>query len=228
MQRSLSVRAETQAPKFKSRLRVNPAVHLCSGDLVGAFVEHAVKFEDTPALSLRPTTLENRPSAAKWVAEKITELATYCDTTGNTERPLILPIPGIALADAETIDAAVHAAGQTRLCHQEISFELTDAALCAAPAYAEAFIKAARKLGFRVSIDARTSHDASLSPTTWLMIDTLRLRTNDLETQPSLDSKVEIAASAGVAIVAENPFWREGEYLARLGIDYGLSPRTDA
>lgn len=228
MQRSLSVRAEAPTAKFNARLRVTPAIHLCSGDLVGAFIEHAVGFDDTPSFSLRSTPDSDRPSPAKWVGTKIVELATYCDVTGNTERPLILPIPSAAMLDPDTIEEAIAAAAQTRLCHQEISFELTDAALTAAPTAGENFIRACRKRGFRVSIDARISHSATVSPTTWLMIDTLRLKMSDLETEPSLDDKVEIAASAGVAIVAQQPLWRDGDYLARLGIDYGLSPRTDA
>ena len=60
------------------------------------------------------------------------------------------------------------------------------------------------------------------------MVDTLRIRAKDIDTNPDLEDLIETAASAGVAIVAEQPYWRDGDYLARMGVDYGINPRTDS
>lgn len=148
--------------------------------------------------------------------------------TDNFERPLVLPVPASALSDPDMLDACNHAAAQTRLCNQEISFELTDAAITARPENARIFMHTFRRKGFRVSIDARKSWQSNLPAHDWLLIDTLRLHATSLESEPSLESYIGAASQAGVAIVAQAPYWRDGEYLASLGIDYGLSPRTDA
>jgi len=36
------------------------------------------------------------------------------------------------------------------------------------------------------------------------------------------------AVDAGVSIIADKPKWRDGDYLANMGIEYGVQPRTDA
>ena len=63
---------------------------------------------------------------------------------------------------------------------------------------------------------------------TWLMIDTLRINANEVDLYEDLEDLVEMARAAGVAIVAQKPYWRDGEYLDSIGIQYGLMPKTDA
>ena len=228
MQRVACNKAEAAKPETSPQLRVHPAIHLCSGDMVGAFAEHATAFDDTPRFSLGQVDLSSQTTPAKWLAEKILDLASYCDLTGITERPIIMPVPAAVLNDTGHVEAAVLAMAQTRLCHQEISFELTDAAITNSTDQAESFIRNCRKRGFRVSIDARTSQSMSLKPGMWLMIDSLRINADSICQEDALDEQIEIASQAGVAIIAQSPLWRECDYLASLGIDYGLKPRTDA
>lgn len=208
-------------------LRVNPAVHLCSGDTVGAFVEYAEMFEDRPVFAARMAKAAS-PSAIDWVADRISDLAIYCETTCTTERPLILPVPGICLTETGMIESCVHAAAQTRLCHQELSFEITDTALATSAHKMRPLLQAFRQRGFRVSIDSRRSWSAEISGECWLMIDTLRVRADDIGQDQDLDRRIETAATAGVAIVAEHARWRDGDLLSDRGIDYGLFPRADA
>jgi len=208
-------------------IRPHTCIHLCSGDAVGAFIEHAHNFEDKPALLCNFDAHKNQ-TAASWIASKIEDLASMCNTLTYTERPLILPVPARTLIDNDVLESCINAAAQTRLCHQEISLEITDAAISAHTEEATTFTHTFRRKGFRVSVDARNSWAAELPGECWLLVDTLRLKAQDIETEPALQDMIELASSAGVAIVAERAFWRDGEYLARMGIDYALKPRADA
>lgn len=217
----------TQSKSRTASIRLTSAIHLCSGDTVGAFVEHARGFDDKPSF-IRKGLRAAETDATRWVADKIRDIAVLCETLCFADRPLILPIPACALTDAHLLDAVTKSISQTRLCHQEISFELPDAALATAGQHVYDFISTFRKNGFRVSIDARKSWISEFSGHTWLMIDTLRINAAEIDVDSDLEIMIETARSAGVAIVAEKPFWRDGDYLASIGIDYGLKPRADA
>lgn len=209
------------------RVRTRPAIHLCSGDLVGAFAEFATHFDEGP-LFLSQHSKNRDCDPKQWLAERISDVACLAEVTNTSERPIVLPMPASCLTDTQTVDTCVHAVAQTRLCHQELSFEITDSAFATHALSARKLIQSFRQRGFRVSIDIRKSWIAHLSSDCWLMIDTLRLNANDIWNQPALIKRLEIAASAGVAIVAEKPKWRDGDELAALGIEYGLSLRADA
>ncbi len=211
-----------------SRMRAKPAIHLCTGDMVGAFIEVAIDFDDRPMSLAQPRSNASSVKPAQWLADRIGDVASLCEITAMTERPIILPIPVACLTDSTTLDACIHAVAQTKLCHQELSLEITDSAFATHDLSARKLIQEFRQRGFRVSIDARKSWTASLSADCWLMIDTLRLRAEHIADEVDLMHRVELAAHAGVAIVAEHPKWRDGEDLAALGIDYGLSPKADA
>lgn len=208
-------------------LRAHNCVHLCSGDTVGAVIEYAQNFEDTPvSFTSGNTQTQTRPS--DWVGEKILDAAVMCETIEYTERPLVMPVPAMVLNDPLILDACIRATAQTRLCNQEISLELTDAAITLYREEAHALCHALRRKGFRVSVDARKSWAGDLPGTDWLMVDTLRIRAEDIDTNPDIEDLIETAASAGVAIIAERPYWRDGDYLARMGVNYGINPRTDS
>lgn len=214
-----------QNPRTAS-VRLKPVIHLCTGDTVGAFVEHAIGFDEKPTFDFVPKTAP--PSPANWVANRILDIASMCDTLCFTDRPIVIPVPGCAINDPDLLKAVIKAIGQTKLCHQEISLELPDAALTTAGEKVYEFVSAFRKYGFRVSIDARISWNANLPGHTWLMIDTLRINADEIDTHSALEVILEIANAAGVAIVAQKPYWRDGDYLASIGIQYGLMPRADA
>jgi len=210
-----------------ARIRIKPSMHLCSGDAVGAFAEHASAFDERPKFTHAAHTSE-QASPAAWIARSISDLAVICDTLSYNERPIVLPIPACALSQPGLIEACNQAVAQTRFANQEISFEITDAVATTTGVLLQNIITNFRRNGFRVSIDARKSWSARLPATCWLMIDTLRVHPHHIDTEADLEDMIDIARTAGVAIVAQKPHWRDGDYLASLGIDYGLSPRADA
>lgn len=227
MQQNSQTTQTSPAKSQKARLRVKTCRHLCSGDPVGAFVEFAQDFNDRPDFSGQSTHVGVH-AASDWIADRLQDVATLCRTLEYFERPLILPIPASALLDVYMIDACISATAQTRFCNQEISFELTDSALVSHREAAITFMHDFRRKGFRVSVDARKSWQSEIAPHHWLLIDTLRIRANDLEEAERLRAYTKKAAAEGVAIVAEEAYWRDGPHLARQGINYGLSPRADA
>lgn len=227
MQRSEHTLPSTKTANTTGHLRLRPAIHLRSGDTVGAFTECPRGYDERPVFTsgLKPT----KPAlASEWVANQIAALGALCTLTDCMDRPLILPVPAAAITDPNMVDACVTAAAQTRLCNQELSFEFTDADLSRLGDGLPNFIRIFRQRGFRVSIDARKSWVLDLSAPGWLMIDTMRVRSTDIDDDCDLDEQIETARSAGVAIIAERALWRDGEYLASRGIDYALMPRADA
>ncbi len=227
MQRQKLAKPQPNRGQTTPQIRAHNCIHLCSGDTVGAIVEYAQNFEDTPIVFPSGNELI-QTSPSDWVGEKILDVAAMCETIECNERPLVMPVPAMVLADPLTLDACIKATAQTRLCHQEISLELTDSAITLHTEEAHAFCHMMRRKGFRVSVDARKTWENDLPGTDWLMVDTLRVRAKDIDTQRDIEDLIEVAASAGVAIIAEQAHWRDGEYLARMGIDYGTKPRADS
>ena len=60
------------------------------------------------------------------------------------------------------------------------------------------------------------------------MVDSLRISGDHIELDQALDDMVANATEAGVSIVVDKPKWRDGDYLAKMGIEYGVQPRLDA
>lgn len=228
MQRSQHFPQQSTAHPKTLPVRAMPCFHLLTGDTVGAFVSTAQAFEDHAYIS--PNSADtSTPSVGNWLHEQIISLDAYCHGVEMHARPLTLPLPDVGLnAIPELLTACTHAVAQTKFCPQEISLEVSSAAIVANPHRAEEFMHTFRRNGFRVSVDARRNWGVSLSPTTWLFIDTLRFDMKHLELDADLNSLLEHASQAGVAIVASNAKWRDADYLKTLGILYGLSPRADA
>ncbi|MEO0883571.1 MAG: EAL domain-containing protein [Pseudomonadota bacterium] len=224
MQNSHVYAKRDQASRRSDHVRFHPAVHLNTGDLVGAFVDIPLAYDDRPIFNLGG----QQPSVADWMSGTVAELCRVAVGTEMRERPLILPIPAASLCHADTVNACADVLAGSRLCPQEICFEVTDAALVASPLDITALFRSFRQRGFRIAIDARTSWQADLRASTWLMVDTLRVSLNTCDDDDELMALIEVARSAGVAIIAEGALWRDGEYLASLGIEYALHPRSDA
>ena len=85
-----------------------------------------------------------------------------------------------------------------------------------------------RRHGFRVAIDMRKSWQTPLNDSLRLLIDTIRVDARTLDANPGLLDIIEVADASGVLIVAENAHWRDGEYLANLGIHAATHPKADA
>lgn len=227
MQQSTLNRSSSTTGASSHQIRLHPSVHLGCGEAVGAFIEPMFKLDDRPRFG--PAS---RTSAAENLEDRlvgqIQQIAAYCDGMDVSLRPLILPVPVCVLETPAIIDACLDMIAQTKLCPQEFAFEFTDAELIRNAGFDFNLFRSLRMRGLRVAIDARASSRCTLQPMSWLMVDTLRVSTEQVGVNQPLDDMISSAVSAGVAIVAERPRWRDGDYLARTGIEYGVRPYADA
>lgn len=228
MQRFQPIAPQVKPSSKAWQLRTEPCFHLPTGDTVGAFVQSAHAFNDQ-ASSFLTGTSQQRVKVEDWLYDQITTLDVYCQALTMVARPLMLPVPDVSLNyTGSLLETCLHAVAQTQFCPQELSLELSSAAVISNPQQALDFVHAFRRNGFRVSIDARQNWQLEMSPMTWLMIDSLRIEARQIATCAHLDVLIDTAADAGVVIVAENAKWREADYLASLGVLYALSPKADA
>lgn len=205
-------------------IRFRPSVHLLSGDLVGAYVDLRCKFEDRPSFHLHETSSR----ISDWVADTLKSVCKLATEDNMVERPIVLPLPAASFGNTDIVTTCSNVMANSRLCPQEFCFELTDSALVEDPKHITAFFRSFRQRGFRIGVDARKSWQANIAPSTWLMVDTLRVTLPTDHVDVDLVNQIEAARAAGVAVVAEKVLWRDGERLADLGIEYALDPRTDA
>ena len=217
---------QTQTPP-KQQLRLRTTVHLCGGDTVGAFVDPMYRLDDSPkfgpaTVDISASDLESR------LINQLAELASYCETMGVSTRPLIMPVPICVLETPSLIDTCLSMIKHTRLCPQELAFEFTDAELVRHAGFEFNLFRSLRMRGIRVAIDARKTCRSQLQPMSWLMVDTLRISSERINLDQALDDMIASAVDAGVSIIADKPKWRDGDYLANMGIEYGVQPRTDA
>ena len=228
MQRSLPAATRTKPDSKVIPVRASECYHLMTGDTVGAFVKYAHRFDESVAAMFSASPKTNR-SVCDWMHDQILHMDVYCRSLTFIERPLIMPAPDVSLSCVGTlVEACLHAVAQTRFCPQEISLEISSSVIEGNRQEALLFMNAFRRNGFRVSIDARRCWKADLSPSSWLLVDTLRFDASLLDTCQALEEMISIAAEAGVAIVAENAKWRDAEYLHSIGVAYALKPKADA
>lgn len=158
----------------------------------------------------------------------IRQVTTHCRATQTDLRPFIIPVPASLLEMPSLIDACLNAFSNTDFCPQEFAFEFADADMIRNTGYDFGLFRSLRMRGLRVAMDARQSWRCQLQPMSWLMVDTLRVRADRVGLDEDLDTMIATAIDAGVSIVADKPRWRDGDLLARAGIDFGLSPYADA
>ena len=228
MQQFSTQPAATVSAQKPAKLRLAPVVHLLSGEVVSAVAESQRQFEDRPQFGLASETVLKSANPAKWLAGQIEDLAELVGIVDTPARPLFLAAPLAAFSHSNTAIAADAAVRKTRLLAQEICLEFKDAAFVSGGTDCLRRVEALRRKGFRVSIDARQAWNSEPPRALHLLIDTIRVRADDIDACEDLATKIEIAAASGVAIIAEGARWRDGEMLANMGIDYGCRPRADA
>jgi hypothetical protein len=208
-------------------VRFRPVMHLMSGDSLGLVADEPVEFEERaafgPAAAERPDT-----SPAKWLASRLERVASAACAEEQIHRPILVAAPMAGLADRDTALACDAAVGRTVLCQQEFCLMFSDAAFAGDPADAVTRIARLRRAGFRVGIDMRSSWQTPLSESFRILIDTLRVDADALETSDELCETVFAARASGILVVADHASWRDGAYLESLGIDAGVAPRADA
>lgn len=227
MQQTTTKESARAIPALDCPLRLKHAVHLGQGETIGVFVEPMFQLDDRPSFGPRQEdTLENDLGAR--LLGQIQRLAELCQTNQIEQRPLILPVPASVLETPSLINACLDTLSQTKLCPQELAFEFTDADMVRNTGYDFGLLRALRTRGLRISMDARQSWHCQLQPMSWLMIDTLRVPAHPIGLDETLEDMIAFAVDAGVSIIAEKPRWRDGDALARAGIEFGISPYADA
>jgi hypothetical protein len=202
-------------------------MHLMSGDSLGLVADEPVEFEERAAFGPATETPAGA-SPARWLAGRLERIASAACAQEQLHRPVLVAAPMAGLADPDTALACDAAVGRTVLCQQEFCLMFSDAALAGDLAGSTARITRLRRVGFRVGIDMRSSWQTPLSESLRILIDTLRVDADALETCDALCETVFAARSSGILVAADHASWRDGAYLESLGIDAGVAPQADA
>lgn len=222
--------AHVAASPAPVRNRLLPVMHIETGEAVLLFAETEKRFEERAVFGRAALAAEcSEPvSPATWMAAHVEDVAHDAHNR-TTERPVIVEMPLVALIHPDTAVACDAAIARTRLCPQEICFEIQDAALALPAARnAQDGIEALRRCGFRVSLNATRSWQCPLSQSMRLLLDSLRVDARKIEEEPDLQDRIEAAVSSGMLVIAEHANWRDSYYLSELGVEYGFRMRTDA
>jgi hypothetical protein len=208
------------------RLRFKPIVRMADGASHGLQVESDLKFEDM----FRPRHLSDAelPSAAAWLGDLIERAARLAQDTDFRQRPIVITAPMAALADPDTPMAAEAGALRAGVLPQEIRIDFCDASVSGLEDLAMDRLDAVRKRGFRLGLDARKSWRTPMNARARMTFEAVRLDPFGLEALDIPMSRLEVASTDGVALIAENVHWRDVEKLAESGIHFGLSPKMDS
>lgn len=211
----------------ESAIRFQPVVHLLSGDQMGQVCEIAKPMRDTVRFGPVTGNLDKIVPADQFCAHlKTVAKATHGQTAD--QRPILLPAPAVALKCSkmrQTCHDTIHA---TSLNSHEVCLEFSDHAFMEDVSTLTSKVQAYRKDGFRIAIDMTSSWQAVLDDALRLLIDTIRIDVDELYASPTLAYVVDAAANAGIFVIAENAKWRDGEYLAGLGVGGAICPQADA
>ncbi|MEL7111937.1 MAG: EAL domain-containing protein [Pseudomonadota bacterium] len=205
-------------------------MHLETGDAVLLFAETEKRFEERAVFGPATRAAEGSRVAtpAQWMAEHV-EAVAHDAHNRTTERPVIVELPLVALIHPDTAIACDAAIARTKLCPQEICLEVQDAALALPAARgAQAGIEALRKCGFRVSLNSTRSWQCPLDHNLRILLDSLRVDARKIEDDEALQDRIDMAACAGMLVIAENANWRDTYFLNELGVEYGFRMRADA
>ncbi|MGB3626208.1 MAG: EAL domain-containing protein [Henriciella sp.] len=225
----LRTRAEQTSPKASSvaPLRFEPVVHLVKGDIVNLIAETPKRYEERVSFGMSGLIAE-RISPALWLAHEVELAAQAAYRDEATARPILIQAPIAAMMHPDTPMACDAAAARSKICPQEICIEVEDAALAQSRDDIVKSIEALRRRGFRVGINATRSWCTPLDTGLRLMLDCVRVDARQICNHEDLMGRVEAAVACGMAVIAENANYRDGEELAELGIELGVRPRADA
>ena len=183
------------------------------------------RYEEKAAFG--PAASQSATGPAKWLADRLLEVASAAHTFDNRMRPIIVPAPAAALGDDNTAVGCDAAIRRTTLCQQEISLEFQDSVFADGRTEAIHSVASLRKRGFRVSIDMRKSWQTQLRDGLGLMIDSIRVDARELQINEELMDLCEFASAAGILVIADKANWRDGAFFDSLGVQAGVRMRTD-
>lgn len=215
--------------KAPASFRLEPILHMQSGETVTLLAEALRPFEERAVFGPAAHLAERQDAAtpAQWLADQIETIAISAHHRSEA-RPIIIASPLVALVHPDTPLLCDTAIRRTPVLPQEICLEVSDSDLATPHANAQKGIEALRRTGFRVSLNATKSNEAPLNSAMRLLLDNIRIDARRLDSDEELYDRVEAATASGMSVIAQNARWRDGEYLASLGIDLALRPRADA
>ena len=183
-------------------------------------------FEDGPSFG-PARARQSETNSAKWMADRLGEVASLAYDFRHDQRPIIVPAPVAALSNPDTALACDARVRRSTFCQQEFCLEFTDTAFAGDAVDCTSRVAHLRRHGFRVSVDMRKSWSTPLAAGMRLLIDTLRVDARHLDDEQLIET-CEAAAGAGILVVAEHANWRDANELSRLGISAGIRLRADA
>jgi hypothetical protein len=208
------------------RLRFKPIVRLADGAAFGMHAETDISFEDT--FQQRHLSDAALPSSAAWLGELMERAGRLAQDTATTLRPISITCPMAALSDPDSAMAAEAGAKRAGLLTQEFRLDFLDASIVALEDLALDRIDAFRRKGFRVGLDARKSWRTPMGARARMTFEAVRLDATQMDQMEIPMTRLEVSASDGVALIAENVRWRDAEKLAQQGIHFALAPKADS
>jgi len=210
----------------KVHLRFQPVMHVQDGSSYGAVCELSRQYEERvrfgPAIS---ATTDDNP--AKWLTDRLLEVASAAHSSDNRLRPIIVPAPSAALFDDNTAIGCDAVIRRTTLCQQEISLEFQDSAFAEGNRDVVHHVSNLRKRGFRVAIDMRKTWKTELRNGLGLLVDSIRVDASELCENEQLMDLCESASAAGILVIADQANWRDGDFLERIGVKAGVRMQSD-
>jgi EAL domain-containing protein (putative c-di-GMP-specific phosphodiesterase class I) len=208
-------------------VRLSPVVHLTTGEVINLVAQTARTFEESPSFGASALFI-NRISPALWLAHQVEMAAALAANYRHVHaRPVIIEAPITAMMHPDTPMACEAAAARSRICPQEICIEVEDATLSQSKADVLRSIEALRKRGFRVGVNSTRSWCTPLDTHLRLLLDSVRVDTAKLWSEPDLLNRIEAARACGMAVIGENARYRDGEKLAAVGIELARAPKVD-
>jgi len=220
--------ASVSAP---SGLRLQPVIHLASGEITALVAETDRCFEDGvrfgPAVARAEGALGGE-GALDCLTRLVGEAGALVRRLELAARPVHVPVPMAALKAASLVEAVAGAAERAGLCAQEICLEIADSAFQHRGRDMFCLVRDLRAAGVRAAIDARRSFDAPLSEGLCMLLETMRVRLRDLERSAEAEARVADADAAGIGVIVDGAHWRDGDWLAGLGVKLALRPGLDS
>ena len=207
-------------------VRFEPVLDLATGDALGMAAELPFCFEDGATFGPAHTR-KAEANSARWMADRLGDVASVAHDFRQDHRPIIVPAPVAALANPDTALACDARVRRSTFCQQEFCLEFTDTAFAGDPVDCTNRVAHLRRHGFRVSVDMRKSWQTPIAEGMRLLIDTLRVDARNLDCDQLMEA-CEAAAAAGILVIAEHANWRDANELSRLGISAGTRLRADA
>ena len=146
----------------------------------------------------------------------------------QVSRPLHITAPLAALAHPDAAAACDAAVRRARACPQEICLEFEDCAFAQNPADAIRNVRAFRRFGLRVGVDARRAWNATTNLQLRMLLDSVRVDVRVLGYEADLVERLEAARFAGMAVIGDYARWRDVDELLEAGVTLATCPAADA